>query len=212
MTPRGERTLSPPSKLQTPRNLQQRSSQTNLYTPRGIEKMNVRCHTIVPCTSQSGVENKFILQILFYKQHEDRVNLVPVAEYKYSDFMDYFWKSENAGGCSNHPETFDVNPKIMMRILKDGPKPRADVHIVLIRKGKNKFPIGYYVQEGRDKIGITKTWTQQCTIGDTHTLDKGVEYMIIPTTYTPAQLGEFRLVVYSDVPISIDKLPINPIE
>lgn len=119
------------------------------------------------------------------------------------------------GGCANHKQTFLQNPQYIFDVTKDEDEvlvslQQRDMKIHRsIGQGEN-LTIGFTLIKVEDnrKYRMHDIFTQQAMVTSSYVnartvfqrcvLTKG-RYIIIPTTFMPAVLGEFMLRVFTDV-------------
>ncbi|GAB0097193.1 calpain-7 [Sergentomyia squamirostris] len=119
------------------------------------------------------------------------------------------WQGENAGGCSNYPETHKNNPKYRLTV---GPKAKSTLLIEL--RAPKIYQVGFEViTVSCADPQVTASFIKQssgvyrsgyCML-ELENLPAGV-YTVIPTTFLPAQEGPFIMDIKCSTGVKIEEV------
>ncbi|KAJ1522774.1 hypothetical protein ONE63_001930 [Megalurothrips usitatus] len=116
------------------------------------------------------------------------------------------WKGSSAGGCGNHPATFNNNPRYQM-VLES---PHNNNFILLDLKGPKQYQIGLdLISHDSSQSNVKKRSSGLYRSGfvafEIEDLPTGT-YDIVPSTFLPGQEGPFILTVKSSCQFKLGKI------
>eukprot|EP00008_Paramoeba_atlantica_P002348 CAMPEP_0201501750 /NCGR_PEP_ID=MMETSP0151_2-20130828/83753_1 /ASSEMBLY_ACC=CAM_ASM_000257 /TAXON_ID=200890 /ORGANISM="Paramoeba atlantica, Strain 621/1 / CCAP 1560/9" /LENGTH=637 /DNA_ID=CAMNT_0047895279 /DNA_START=1709 /DNA_END=3619 /DNA_ORIENTATION=+ len=166
-------------------------------------------YVVIPCTFNPGCEGGFTISFTA----EVSLNLAPLPpskEWKYISCLGS-WESRSAGGCRNHPSCIR-NPQFLLRVRRSGD------FTILLSQTKEKFDaVGFYVVATKDPefmlteinssdIVAKADFARPSEAIVTASLDKKVQYVIVPCTFDPGFESEFKLEIFGDSDIRLKAL------
>ncbi|XP_053595601.1 calpain-7 [Microplitis demolitor] len=129
--------------------------------------------------------------------------------YKFDkEIKDGQWKDKTAGGCGNHPATYQNNPRYRLTLESD----HNNNYLLIILKGPKQYQIGFEIIPVNDSD--TSSTFQSKTSGPFRSGFVSLEledvpagtYDVIPSTFLPSQEGPFFLIFRSSCEFQILKI------
>lgn len=121
--------------------------------------------------------------------------MAKIEPYPYRKTIRGEWSVRTAGGCENHRQTYQNNPKYIITV----PESRNPCHLVAELKGPKQYQIGIDVRvEGLDDPNVTAPFLRESSGAyrsgfvyiELHNLPAG-RYSFMPSTFYPNQEGPF---------------------
>nr|XP_027199155.1 calpain-7-like [Dermatophagoides pteronyssinus] len=122
------------------------------------------------------------------------------------------WTQETAGGCRNHPNTYQNNP--VYQLVLEGSSRDSDNEVMIELRGPKSYAIGLEVitvsvlnqnSPNYFQRKDTGSFRSGCTYLRLKSIPTGT-YQIIPSTFLPGQVGPFFIYVHSTHPIKLKKI------
>lgn len=120
------------------------------------------------------------------------------------------WTSATAGGCSNHPQTYHLNPVYQVTLQS----PTDNNHLLVDLKGPKQYHVGFDVvtvtvnnpdAPGHFTHKSSGAFRSGFTILELPNIPSGT-YNIIPATFNPGQKSPFFLTIHSSCPVKVSRL------
>lgn len=122
------------------------------------------------------------------------------------------WTSQTAGGCRNHPLTYQQNP--IYQLIFNGSSKEDDNDVMIELRGPKAFQIGLEISTvtvvnqnspNYFKRNDSGSFRSGFTYLQLKSLPAGT-YQIVPSTFNPGQIGPFFITVKSSHPIKLSRL------
>jgi len=174
-------------------------------------------YAVLPYSQDQEAKGKFSL--LVFTRAADEVNIKLLASWKTTVSKAGEWKGESAGGCNKENHPWRKNPHFILRLPKD--KKDVEVYIMLEQQKSTldiipyqvhpyAFHIGFYIYDKEVEDILDRSVWQNAREVYKHfkfdtTQAHNHELIIVPTTVKPGQETSFKLSVFSDSPVELDK-------
>ncbi|CAK9298938.1 unnamed protein product [Gordionus sp. m RMFG-2023] len=123
------------------------------------------------------------------------------------------WKGYTAGGCSNNPETYYLNPSYRLKITKKINISSNNHQLLVTLKAPKEYSIGIdlysFDKESNKRInkissGPFRSGFSILKVGGSELKNESQIFDIIPSTYLPAQEGPFILTIQATFDFEAD--------
>ncbi|XP_061383599.1 calpain-7-like isoform X2 [Danaus plexippus] len=135
--------------------------------------------------------------------------LAKLDPYPYTKTIRGEWSGRTAGGCENHRQTYQNNPKYIITV----PESRNPCHVTIELKGPKEYQIGVDARvESLDDPNITAPFLRESSgayrsgfvVLELNNLPGG-RYLLTPSTFYPGQEGPFFLELRSTCSITAER-------
>eukprot|EP00163_Fabomonas_tropica_P001464 TRINITY_DN110_c0_g1_i1.p1 TRINITY_DN110_c0_g1~~TRINITY_DN110_c0_g1_i1.p1 ORF type:complete len:1356 (+),score=541.37 TRINITY_DN110_c0_g1_i1:948-5015(+) len=178
-------------------------------------------YILMPCTYEPGYLGEYLLNVVSTKEYQfkfilgDKLPFRPLNDKRLRIEATGKWTTKKAGGCPNYG-TWKNNPQFCVRSDDRDIEVTVEVEQEAEGDSEEALPIGFQMVRNRRAEKISKL-SKNLILGHAPyvydkvafvdvTLKKGVNYILVPSTFEPGQKGKFTVRVLSHKPIHLERV------